>query len=544
MRKNALLDGRLSLTTPEGIRLLLVPAGPAARAKAWAIDLVLFMGVAWLMALLLAWSKLGQGIYYVLLFVSYWAYPILCEVYGGGRTVGKRAVGIKVLRADGLPVGWRESTLRNLLLVADFLPVFYVAGLFSMLADARFRRLGDIIAATQVVYLDAPPKRAQAAQQTVAPQALPFALTPEQQRTLIDLFEREASLPPERLLELGTLAEALTGHTGEASVARLRAYVAAAEGVKQKQFEAEHAELFEQIRAIQDGSSPAPEALPELYRRLCQCLALCTQRGYSPALADQLQNMVAACHHRLYGSAINRPGTLLRWMLVELPRRVRAEWRLLLLAILGFWGVGIGLGLLVWFQPHWAYSFMSPAELDKMRVMYQPGQMRTGRGGEGDMLMFGFYIWNNVSICFRTFAGGLFAGIPALLSVVYNGMHGGVIAAWLSRDPATRQNFWSFVVTHSSFEITGLLLSAVAGMRLGLTVIRPGRLSRRHALTAASRTIFPVIIGAALLTALAAFFEGFWSANQNIPANVKYAVGAVCWSAVIGFFTFAARERA
>ena len=220
-----MLDGRLSLTTPEGVRLLLTPAGPATRAWAWAIDFALWLG--FLMALGIALKnggKVSQGIYLALLFASYWGYPIVCEVYFGGRTVGKRALGIEVLRADGLPVGWRESALRNLLLVADFLPMFYLAGLVSMLYDSQFRRLGDIVAGTQVVYREKPPIRASASK--AEPLPLPFPLSPEQQRTLADLFEREGHLPPGRLAELGSIAEELTGQTGDESLERMRRYAA------------------------------------------------------------------------------------------------------------------------------------------------------------------------------------------------------------------------------------------------------------------------------------------------------------------------------
>jgi uncharacterized membrane protein SpoIIM required for sporulation len=165
-----------------------------------------------------------------------------------------------------------------------------------------------------------------------------------------------------------------------------------------------------------------------------------------------------------------------------------------------------------------------------------------GRGGsEGDVMMFGVYIWNNVSIGFRTFAGGIFGGLPALFSLAFNGIHLGIAGSWLSRDSATVTNFWSFVVTHSSFEITGLVLSGMAGMRLGLALLAPGRLTRRHALLAASHAMFPVIVGAALLTVLAAFVEAFWSASTSVPPAVKYAVGAACWSAVAAFFALAGR---
>lgn len=313
--------------------------------------------------------------------------------------------------------------------------------------------------------------------------------------------------------------------------------------MKQKQFEADNAALWTEIAAILDGSQHDTRAFPALYRRLCQSLALSRQRGYSPALTDHLQSLVSQCHRRLYGNAIERPNTLLHWILVEFPCRVRAEWRLLLVACAVFFGITLGVGLLVWQQPHWAYSFSSSEELARYRAMYQPGEAAIARNGpQGDVMMFGVYIWNNVSIGFRTFAAGIFGGVPALLSLGLNGMHFGVIGAWLSKDPYTADVFWPFVVTHASFELAGLLLSAVAGMRMGLALIRPGRRSRGHALHVAGQSMFPVIVGAAVLTVLAAFVEAFWSAEPQVPANVKYAVGGLCWALVILFFAFAGRR--
>lgn len=313
--------------------------------------------------------------------------------------------------------------------------------------------------------------------------------------------------------------------------------------MKQQQFVASNEALWAEIATILADPHADRRPLPALYRRLCQCLALARQRGYSPAIAAYLQNMVSDCHRLLYGAGVARPSTLLRWMLVDFPSRVRAEWRLLLLACLAFYGVALVVGLMIWFDPHWAYSFSDASQLESYRKMYQSGQLKMGRGSEGDVLMFGHYIWNNVSICFRTFAGGIAGGIPALFSTAFNGMHFGVIGAWLSKDPATRNNFWSFVITHSAFEVTGLLLSSMAGMRMGLTLIHPGRRSRAHALQDASADMFPVIVGGALLTFGAAFIEGFWSASTAIPASAKYAVGGVCWTLVIAFFVFAGRRR-
>lgn len=224
-----MLNGRLSLITPEGVRILLTPAGPVPRAWAWAIDFLIYLVAISLLNALLGQFKLGAGLILIGGFILYWGYAIICEVYWDGRTIGKRLLGLQVLRADGLPVGWRESVLRNLLLVGDFLPFFYFTGLLCMLFDTQFRRLGDIVAGTQVVYR-APillrPTLNITPTEDAETWALPYPLTPEQQRTLIAMFEREKSIPHGRMLELATLAQAITGQTGEASLARLRAYVA------------------------------------------------------------------------------------------------------------------------------------------------------------------------------------------------------------------------------------------------------------------------------------------------------------------------------
>lgn len=219
-----MLTGRLALTTPEGIRLHLTPAGPMARAYSWTIDFFIWLVLVFVMSMIFSGSKTGRGILAVVMFITYWGYPVLFEVYGKGQTLGKRMMKLRVVREDGLPVGWRESVLRNLLLAADFLPFFYASGLICMLFDTRFRRLGDLVAGTLVVYVDKAVPRSAAPKAT--PIALPYPLLPEQQRALADLFERESSLPQARLAELGSIAEPLTGCTGADSLEEMRGYVA------------------------------------------------------------------------------------------------------------------------------------------------------------------------------------------------------------------------------------------------------------------------------------------------------------------------------
>lgn len=217
-----LIDGRLEILTPEGVRLALVPAGPGKRFLAWAVDmfvvLVAIFLAAWTMHL--AGSEAAEGLFLVFLFVVWWGYPVLFEVFGKGATPGKRWLRLATVRDDGLPVGWRESLLRNLLLSADFLPFLFGTGLVCMALDAKFRRLGDIVAGTLVVHRETAQERMPT--ELAEPVDIPWTLAPEEQRALVDLQERLPALSEARADELGDLAEPLTGARGEKSLGILR----------------------------------------------------------------------------------------------------------------------------------------------------------------------------------------------------------------------------------------------------------------------------------------------------------------------------------
>ncbi|SMC27083.1 Uncharacterized membrane protein YckC, RDD family [Andreprevotia lacus DSM 23236] len=229
-----MIDGKLHIFTPEGVTLAVVPAGAARRGYAWFIDLIARAVIGFLCMFLLQLAMpggAGTGMMMVVFFLIEWAYFIVLEVFFNGTSLGKRLTGLQVLREDGLPVGWRESVLRNLLREIDFLPFSYGIGLGFILLDKHARRLGDIVAGTVVVYRDKATVRP--ALPVVTPLPLPYALTPDEQRALLDLVERVRTVPAQRQTELGDLAEPLTGLKGEASLQRLFQYAAGLTGGKQ-----------------------------------------------------------------------------------------------------------------------------------------------------------------------------------------------------------------------------------------------------------------------------------------------------------------------
>ena len=197
------------METPEGIDLILRPAGLLPRALAFGIDLLIrgaiLLGAFFILAIL---GQFGMGLGTILYFLINWWYPVLFEVLYQGRTPGKKAMGLRVIHDDGTPVGWAASLTRNLLRAVDMLPFAYCVGAVSSLSHPSFKRLGDLAAGTLVVYRDEPPKRPQLPEADA--ERAPFSLSLVEQRALLDFAERSADLSAARRAELaGILAEPL-----------------------------------------------------------------------------------------------------------------------------------------------------------------------------------------------------------------------------------------------------------------------------------------------------------------------------------------------
>jgi uncharacterized membrane protein SpoIIM required for sporulation len=159
------------------------------------------------------------------------------------------------------------------------------------------------------------------------------------------------------------------------------------------------------------------------------------------------------------------------------------------------------------------------------------------------MLMFGYYIWNNVRIGFQTFAGGMLAGVGSAFFLGSNGVIIGAVAGYLTQ-VGYGETFWSFVAGHSSLELVAIVLSGAAGFRLGLAIVSPGNASRKAALVAAARPAVRLMYGAAVMFFGAAFVEAFWSPTTDFPFTLKIAVGISGWVILLGYLVFAGRGRA
>jgi uncharacterized membrane protein SpoIIM required for sporulation len=309
------------------------------------------------------------------------------------------------------------------------------------------------------------------------------------------------------------------------------------------QFEAQYQSEWDELQSLlaqlrgarKTGAPVAGDRVASLYRRACEQLALARARSYPAYIVERLNELTADAHQLIYQRQEFGIGRLRRMIGYDFPRAVRAHSPYVWLATAVFALPMLILGLLVYAKPELILSMVDPLTAAEFEHMYSEAEaIGRHRDASGDWTMFGFYIRNNIGIGFQCFAGGLFAGVGSLFFLAFNGAFFGAIAGFLT-ERGLSSTFYSFVVTHGAFELTAIVLSGAAGLRIGHALIAPGRRTRRNALIVAARESIVIVYGVTGLLVLAAAVEAFWSSARWIPLPLKYSVALCCWIVVLGY---------
>lgn len=200
------------IVTPEAVRLEFDTAGIASRVVAELLDLT----VQWLLllGLFVAAGAIGSAadatavvVVVVVVLVGVFAvivgYPVAMETLWNGRTLGKAALGLRVVTREGAPVRFRHAAIRAMIGMIEVWALFGLPASVSIIASRRDQRLGDLVAGTLVL-------RQRAGRRPTAPVqfAVPWnwepwvatldvaPLTPEQYGVVRAFLLRTAELTP------------------------------------------------------------------------------------------------------------------------------------------------------------------------------------------------------------------------------------------------------------------------------------------------------------------------------------------------------------
>ena len=600
-----LLSKRISVETPEHVILELELAGMGSRMAAGMLDLLLLVFLLLLISVVLAaadayvawfgnWA--GAGLIF-LWFTAFWGYFTLFEALSGGRTPGKRRLGIRVVMDTGHPLTFQAALVRNLIRLVDLQPFgTYGVGLLFVFFNRHHRRLGDAVAGT-IVVRDRPQDLTLSSIVADVPEELdagPPILSDEEFRLLDQLVARLNDLEPAIRARLtAELAQRFTHrlapedwlseddrearrrrsssrseqllirlHDDETIRRTARAATRRSGGGRNttgtaQRFVASRQQAWEGFRnralhleksGIRTLSGEDLIAFAAEYRTAAADLARARTYAVDQRVVAYLERIVGAGHNTLYGLRGVRRFPIGRLLLQELPAATYRARFYVILACLLFLLPGIVGYVLVRERPQVVHEVLP----DGMIARAESGayQRETGRGYAQTPspylpLVASSIITNNIQVAFGAFAFGVTAGVGTVVVLVFNGLFFGAVLAMFANYGLTS---WilTFVAGHGVLELTAIFIAGAAGLLIGRAILAPGDLARRDALVINGRLAIKLVGASGCLLLLAGVIEGFLSASGAVPA-LKLGVSAASLVLVGLYFeagrraTFAAR---
>jgi len=261
--------------------------------------------------------------------------------------------------------------------------------------------------------------------------------------------------------------------------------------------------------------------LGRLYRSASSDLAVARRDFALDAATERLNDLVATAHALVYSEAPTSGRRLRRFFLHELPSSVRANSRFTAVSLAAFaipLLATFAIGLLL---PEIAATALPP----ETRQHLAERRLWTDIPEGYRPLVGPLIIVNNVRVAVAAFAGGLTAGALTLYLLVANGAFLGTVLA-VVQGYGLSGGLLTFTAAHGPLEISCIVLSGGAGLRLAWALLRPGDRSRRDALRLAGAQAIRVMLLIIPALGVAGILEAFLSPS-DAPIALKVTVGVV-----------------
>ena len=288
------------------------------------------------------------------------------------------------------------------------------------------------------------------------------------------------------------------------------------------------------IRALGDEDLLA---LPGLYRSTLSSLSLARDTSLDRALIGYLEQLCTRAYFQIYGVKTPAARQIGRFFALGWPQAVRDLWRETLFCVILTFGSALVAYVLIRSDPAWFYSIIPEglaqgrdpaASAETLRSTLYPE--------EQDWLsVFATFLFtHNSQVAIFAFALGFAFAVPTVLLILYNGlMLGAFFAIFDAKDLGPNLAAW--LAIHGTTEIFAICISGAAGIRIGMAVVFPGRLSRMDAVVRAGRTAATAMIGTVIMLGIAALLEGI-GRQTILDDGLRALIGAAALAAWLGYF--------
>lgn len=279
-------------------------------------------------------------------------------------------------------------------------------------------------------------------------------------------------------------------------------------------------------------SGPELLRMGDLYLSATSDLATARRDFPGSPVVDYLNGLVARAHPVVYRDTGGSWLQLGHWIRYGFPQAYRDAGRYIALSFAAFAAGAIVAAILVAIHPATADTLL-PGEAQDLRSVMEHHHLWMQANTANHPVAANFIMANNITVALEAFAGGMLLGVPAILIELYNGVMLGTVGT-MTGQYGLAEGFWSFVLPHGVIELSVIFMAGGAGIMIGDSILRPGRLRRRDALVRAARHALQLTLGGAALLVVAGTIEGFFSPS-DAPDWSKVALGALTGVLLYGY---------
>ena len=279
--------------------------------------------------------------------------------------------------------------------------------------------------------------------------------------------------------------------------------------------------------------------LGRIYRRTASDLAIARAESRDPRLVNYLNSLVIRAHGRIYRADAQGGKRIRLFFTRELPQTFRRTWRYTFLAF----SVFAIFAALSFVGTRYDPEFSELVGVDPaFREMYIETKTPWWEQlNEGNQIGASGIMTHNILVTIYTFAFGATLGIGTLIYLAFNGANIASVLA-LTYRAGFGNDLVTFMVGHGVVELSCIFIAGGAGLLIGSAMIMPGNLTRADALKTRGMEAVRLMIGVAILLAVAGTIEGFISPVPMDP-RIKFSIGAITGVALYSYLLLVGHDR-
>ena len=270
-------------------------------------------------------------------------------------------------------------------------------------------------------------------------------------------------------------------------------------------------------RALRKLGTVELTTLIDDYQMLIADLARARSMGADHATVSQLNRIAVTGHNLLYGQMRRQPSADGSAWFGGFARAVRRHSWAVALSLTMFFGAALASYVAVLFNPALGYEL-----LDDSFVEFDPASRENLHNipSIARPVVSSTIIANNIQVTFLAFGLGLTAGIGTTVLLIFNGIHLGSVAGWMTLHGKQRA-LWGWIMPHGGTELLAIGLAGAAGYLLADAIVAPGLLRRSSALKRIGSDALAIELGCMVMLVIAGAIEGFVSpSSMDYPSRI------------------------